>query len=93
MKQDILTLNRNWEPHSWISVEDAMKLESKNLIIDRLGESVYIYHGGTNRLLGSRSTLKTNSIIVIDGITIERYAPTPLESILAIGNREKVDEK
>jgi len=24
-----------------------------------------------------------------NGITIERYAPTPLESILAIGNREK----
>jgi hypothetical protein len=67
----ILTLDKNYQPHRWVSVEDAIVLESKELVVDRLGESIVIYHGGTNRITGQRSFIETSSIIVVDG------APNP----------------
>lgn len=67
----ILTLDKMWEPHRWIPLEEAIVLESKDLIVDHLGESIFVYHGGVNRVTGERSCLETSSIIVVDG------APNP----------------
>ena len=64
---EILTLDRGWNPHQWISTEEAIVLESKNLVIDHLGNDVKIYHGGINRISGERSFIETSSIIVVDG--------------------------
>jgi 5-methylcytosine-specific restriction endonuclease McrA len=70
MTLSILALDKNWNPHRWIPTEEAMVLEAKNLVLEHLGEAVYVYHGGTNRS-GKTSELVTSSIIVIDG------APNP----------------
>lgn len=67
----ILALDRSWEPHRWIGLEEAIVLESKDLVLDHLGEAVFVYHGGTNRVSGIQSFIETSSIIVVDG------APNP----------------
>ena len=63
----ILALDSSWEPHRWISVDDAMIYEYKHLVQARLGESVYIYRGGKNKITGEISVLQTSSIIVLKG--------------------------
>jgi len=77
MHADILTLDRNWTPHAWIPLEEAIILEAKDLVIDHLGESVTVYHGGKNRITGLQSTLETSSIIVIDGAANPRKYRDP----------------
>lgn len=77
MRQDILTLDKNWTPHSWIDVEEAILLESKELVLDHLGESIVIYHGGVNRITGQKSFIETNSIIVVDGAPSMRKYKEP----------------
>ena len=69
MSQDILVLDRSWEPHQWLPTTEAIILEAKGLVIDHLGEAVTIYHGGVNRISGQRSFIETSSIIVVDGET------------------------
>lgn len=63
----ILALTKNWEPHQWLPIEEAMLLEAKEQVLDHLGEDVFLYRGGTNRITGKESSLMTSSIIVIDG--------------------------
>jgi hypothetical protein len=63
----ILTLDKHYEPHQWITIEEAMILEAKELVLEHLGEAIFIYRGGTNRM-GVDSKLETNSIIVVDGV-------------------------
>jgi 5-methylcytosine-specific restriction endonuclease McrA len=63
----ILALDSTWEPRRWISLDDAMFYEYKNLVQARLGESLYVYHGGVSRMTGLQNTLETSSIVVISG--------------------------
>lgn len=63
----ILTLDRHYDIHQWVTVEEAMILEAKELVLAHLGEDVFIYRGGTNKM-GVDSRLATSSIIVVDGI-------------------------
>ena len=44
--KDILTLDRYWQPHQWIPKTKAIELEAKNLVLEHLGESLFVYHGG-----------------------------------------------
>lgn len=62
----ILTLDAYHQPHRWISVQDAITLEAKNLVSAHLGEDIFIYRGGHNNE-GVQSTLKTSSIILVNG--------------------------
>ena len=72
----ILTLDANWMPHRWVTVNVAITYEAKNLVQEHLGEDIYIYHGGHNRS-GERSILKTNSIIVLTGAPNARKYKEP----------------
>jgi len=70
----VLALDKNWVPHRWISHDEAIVLESKNLVIDHLGEAIIMYHGGVNAYTGMRSMIETSTIIVVDGAPIvKRY--------------------
>lgn len=71
MTPEILVLDRNWTPHSWIDLEKAIAHEATNEVIDHLGEAIFVYHGGKNRFTGEQSKIETSSIIVVDG------APNP----------------
>lgn len=73
---DVLALDRNWTPHSWISVQETMILEAKELVIEHLGEAVYMYRGGTNKE-GVESSLVTSSIIVMDGAAVSKRYREP----------------
>jgi 5-methylcytosine-specific restriction endonuclease McrA len=62
----ILTLDAHWEPHRWITLNNAMEYEAKDLVQNRLGQKLFVYHGGF-RMDGERSRLETSSIIVLKG--------------------------
>lgn len=69
----VLALDKNWVPHRWISHDEAIVLEAKNLVIDHLGEAI-MYHGGMNARTGMQSTIETSTIIVVDGApTAKKY--------------------
>lgn len=72
----ILTLDANWMPHRWITVQEGIVYEAKGLVVDHLGQDIYIYHGGFNHH-GKQSMLKTNSIIVVDGMPSARRYKEP----------------
>jgi len=71
MALEILVIDKNYVPHRWVSVEQAIILEAKDNVINHLGEAIFIYHGGNNRFTGEQSLIKTSSIIMIAG------APNP----------------
>lgn len=75
MQQSILALDRKWEPHCWMNLEDTIVAEVKGNIIDHVGEKIYVYRGGTNRVTGEQSRIETSSIVVIDGeaVGLRRY--------------------
>ena len=77
MSAEILVLDRNWSPHRWIDVEEAILLESKDLVVDHKGSIITVYHGGKNRITGLQSTIETSSIIVIDGLPNPRKFKEP----------------
>lgn len=72
----ILSLDSQYQPHRWLSVQDAILHEATNEVIDHLGESVIVYHGGTNKN-GERSFIETNSIIVLNGAPNARRYKEP----------------
>jgi len=87
--KDILTLDKNWVPHSWIPTEEAIILEAKDLVIEHLGSKVTVYHGGKNRMTGLQSTLETSSIIVIDGSAEGRKYRDPALTNPALFQRDR----
>lgn len=85
---DILVIDRNYSPHSWIDIEKAIAHEATDEVIDHLGESIIIYHGGKNRFTGLQSTIETSSIIVIDGAPNPRKYKDPALTNLALFQRD-----
>lgn len=72
----ILTLDANWMPHRWVTVQEGIIYEAKGLVAEHLGQDIYVYHGGHNRH-GQQSILKTNSIIVVTGAPNARKYKEP----------------
>jgi 5-methylcytosine-specific restriction endonuclease McrA len=74
----VLALDKNYNPSQWISYDEAIILEAKQLVLTWLGETIVVYHGGVNAKTGKPSTIETSSIIVVNGAAkIRRYrAPT-----------------
>lgn len=84
----ILTLDANFQPHMWISIQDAMILEAKNLVTQHFGEDMFIYRGGHNNH-GEQSTLKTSSIILVDGAPNPRRYREPALTNQALFARDR----
>ena len=73
----VLALDKMWNPHSWITKNDAITLEAKGLVIDHIGKDFITYRGGENSLTHRQSELMTASIIVIDGESESKRFKTP----------------
>ena len=86
--KEILALDRNWSPHRWISKQDAIVHEATGEVLQHLGESIFVYHGGTNRM-GMESVLETSSIIVIDGAPNHRHHRDPALTNSALFQRDR----
>lgn len=89
MNTNILAIDRSWEPHAWLGMEDAITLESKGLVLDHLGESIMAYHGGINRVSGVQSMIVTSSIIVIDGAPNPRKYREPALTNASLFQRDR----
>jgi len=77
MNHEILVLDRNWTPHSWIDIEKAIAHEATDEVIEHLGTAIFVYHGGKNRFTGEQSKIETSSIIVVDGAPNARKYKEP----------------
>ena len=85
----VLALDKNYEPHRWISYDDAIVLEAKNLVLNRVGENVIVYRGGVNALTGKESVIETNTIIVVDGAPSNKRYEEPTLTNSALFQRDR----
>ena len=65
MRNLILALNNNGQPHSWMTWQDAVVLKHKGLVAWEFGDDEFMFHGGISRLTGERSKVEVASIIAI----------------------------
>ncbi|MEM4260928.1 MAG: HNH endonuclease [Candidatus Woesearchaeota archaeon] len=63
----ILSLDVNGTPHKWITWQDAVTYEAKDLVAWKMGEITFTFYGGKNRMTGDQSTITTSSIIAVKG--------------------------
>ena len=81
----ILRLDITGQPLRWIPWQEAVTLSAKEMIAWNAGESVFTFHGGTNRVTGRRSTVTVNSIIAVKGVSRDGVHD---ELIPPLSNRE-----
>ena len=63
----ILRLDIAGRPQRWIPWQDAVVLDSREMIAWTAGERTFTFYGGINRLSGYRSRVTVNSIIAVRG--------------------------
>lgn len=80
----ILQLDSQGQPNKWITWQDAVVYHAKDLVSWTLGEVEFVARGGSNRLTGEQSVIKTSSIIAIKGEVAAKRRNRPP----ALNNRE-----
>lgn len=88
MQKEILVLDSNWEPHQWITLQGAIVHEATNEVLHHLGESIFVFHGGTNKQ-GVQSVLETSSIIVVNGAPSRRHYRDPSLTNASLFQRDR----
>lgn len=68
----ILALDSGGTATGWITWQDAVTYEAKNLVEWSLGEITFTFMGGKSRLTGEQSSVTTASIIAIKGQSFGR---------------------
>ena len=68
----ILRLDIAGRPQRWIPWQDAVVLDSREMIAWTAGERTFTFYGGVNRLSGCRSRITVNSIIAVRGYSPKR---------------------
>ena len=63
----ILRLDVSGRPQRWIPWQDAVVLDSREMIAWTAGERTFTFYGGINRISGCRSRVSVNSIIAVKG--------------------------
>lgn len=63
----ILRLDIAGRPQRWIPWQDAVVLDSREMIAWTAGERTFTFYGGISRLSGCRSQITVNSIIAVRG--------------------------
>ena len=63
----ILRLDVAGRPQRWIPWQDAVVLDSREMIAWTAGERTFTFFGGINRISGCRSRITVNSIIAVRG--------------------------
>ena len=81
----ILTLDMHGVPHRWVSWQHACFYYAKDLVAWTIGEADFTFHGGMNRINGTRSSITANSIIAIKG---KALASKSLFQVPPLDNRE-----
>jgi hypothetical protein len=81
----ILTLDQHGTPHRWVRWQHACFYYAKDLVAWAIGEHSFTFHGGMNRITGTRSAIETNSIIAIKGKTMLGKS---LHKVPPLSNRE-----
>jgi len=79
----ILQLDSQGQPNKWISWQDAVVYQAKDLIAWSLGEVEFEFRGGENAVTGRTSIIKTSSIIALKGAAGKRRNRPP-----SLSNRE-----
>lgn len=73
----ILRLSVCGTPTSWLSVEDAAIIITKNQVSWTIGENAFVMRGGINRITGYQTTLSIPAIIATAGdFQRKKFAPT-----------------
>lgn len=87
MRQQILKLDQQGQPNSWISQELAITYHAKGLVAWQLGDTSHtLFRGGENRVTGQMSQLTTAPIIAIKGESVA--AGKRLSRVPTLTNRE-----
>ncbi len=87
MKQQILALDQQGQPHRWISPELAITYHAKNLVAWQLGDVEHtLFRGGENRITGEQSRITTAPIIAVKGESV--MAGKRLNRVPTLTNRE-----
>ena len=68
----ILRLDVAGRPQRWIPWQDAVILDSREMIAWTAGERTFTFYGGFNRISGCRSQITINSIIAVRGYSPKR---------------------
>lgn len=79
----ILQLDSQGQPNKWITWQDAVVYQAKDLVAWSLGEMEFEFRGGENALTGQTSVIRTSSIIALKGQIGKRRNRPP-----ALNNRE-----
>lgn len=81
----ILRLDVTGQPLRWIPWREAVLLDAKAMIAWSAGDHSFTFHGGINRLSGTRSHVTVSSIIAVKGRL--RHA-NPAALVPPLSNRE-----
>jgi hypothetical protein len=71
-KTAVLALDKAGNPSSWITVEMAIHLLVTGRVIAPLGDQSRVFHGGTNRISGLRSSVEVSSILLTKAKVVPR---------------------
>lgn len=85
----VLTLDSYWQPHKWVTVEDAIVYEAKELVQTHVGKDIFVFHGGTNRVTNEQSVIKTSTIIAINGASKQQSRKVPTLSNRVLFRRDR----
>jgi 5-methylcytosine-specific restriction endonuclease McrA len=73
----ILSLDQCGQPTEWISWQDAVVYQAKDMVAWSIGEIEFTFHGGNNRITGKQSVITTASIIAIKGKSVSQRRKPP----------------
>jgi 5-methylcytosine-specific restriction endonuclease McrA len=85
----VLTLDAYWQPHKWVTVEDAIVYEAKELVQQHVGQDIFILHGGINAKTQTQSSIKTSTIIAIKGASKQQVRKPPMLSNRVLFRRDR----
>lgn len=85
----VLILDSTWQPHQWVPVEDAIVYEVKDLVQTRVGEDLFVFTGGVNRITGLKTEIRTSTILAIKGTNGAKNRRGPLLSNAVMFRRDR----
>ena len=85
----VLMLDSYWQPHDWVTVEEAITYEAKELVQQHVGQDIFILHGGVSAKTGEQTQIKTSTIIAIKGASKQTVRKAPMLSNRVLFRRDR----
>ncbi|MEM7217815.1 MAG: HNH endonuclease [Pseudomonadota bacterium] len=73
----VLRLNVSGQPVEWVSWQEAICLEAREMVVWTLGDPILRLRGGHSRIDGRQSTVDIHSIIACQGRIVNREREAP----------------